>query len=97
MGGERDLTSGESEGDAKAFAAEVARIQAGGALGEGGRLRELFEALFARAGLAEFAERLAELRRVTPPEKRREVLGAAVRGVRLDGELVLPPKEPKVG
>jgi siroheme synthase-like protein len=54
------------------------------------RLRELFDGLFARAGLATFAERLAELRRVTPAEKRREVLDAAVRDVRLDGELVLP-------
>jgi precorrin-2 dehydrogenase / sirohydrochlorin ferrochelatase len=54
------------------------------------RLREIFDELFARAGLAAFAERLAELRRVTPSEKRREVLDAAVREVRLDGELVLP-------
>ena len=57
------------------------------------RLRELFDGLFARAGLAGFAERLADLRRVTPPERRREVLDAAVRGVRLDGELVLPSDE----
>jgi precorrin-2 dehydrogenase / sirohydrochlorin ferrochelatase len=56
------------------------------------RLRELFDGLFARAGLAAFAERLAELRRVTPADKRREVLDAAVRGVRLEGELVLPPE-----
>jgi siroheme synthase (precorrin-2 oxidase/ferrochelatase) len=61
------------------------------------RLREVFDALFARAGLAEFTERLAELRRVTPPEKRREVLGAAVRDVRFEGELVLPVHEPKNG
>jgi siroheme synthase-like protein len=54
------------------------------------RLREIFDELFARAGLAAFAERLAELRRVTPPEKRREVLDEAVRDVRLEGELVLP-------
>jgi precorrin-2 dehydrogenase/sirohydrochlorin ferrochelatase len=54
------------------------------------RLREIFEELFARAGLAAFAEKLAELRRVTPPEQRRDVLNAAVRDVRLDGELVLP-------
>jgi precorrin-2 dehydrogenase/sirohydrochlorin ferrochelatase len=54
------------------------------------RLRELFEELFARSKLAAFAEKLAELRRVTPPEKRREVLSAAVREVRLEGELVLP-------
>jgi siroheme synthase-like protein len=57
------------------------------------RLRELFDGLFAQAGLADFAERLAELRRVTPPEKRREVLDAAVRGVKLEGHLILPPDE----
>jgi siroheme synthase-like protein len=55
------------------------------------RMRELLDGLFAKAGLAAFAERLAELRRVTPPEKRREVLAAAVRDVELRGELVLPP------
>jgi uroporphyrin-III C-methyltransferase/precorrin-2 dehydrogenase/sirohydrochlorin ferrochelatase len=54
------------------------------------RLRELMDGLFARAGLAAFAEKLAELRRVTPPERRHEVLNAAVRDVRLEGELVLP-------
>lgn len=57
------------------------------------RLRELLDELFTRAGLAAFAERLAELRRATPAEKRRDVLNAAVRDVRLEGELVLPPKE----
>jgi siroheme synthase-like protein len=57
------------------------------------RLRELFDGLFARAGLAAFAERLAELRRATPPEERREVLDAAVRGLELRGDLVLPPEE----
>jgi siroheme synthase (precorrin-2 oxidase/ferrochelatase) len=54
------------------------------------RLRELFQALFARADLGRFAARHAELRRATPPAKRREVLGEHVRGVRLEGELVLP-------
>jgi siroheme synthase-like protein len=54
------------------------------------RLRELFDELFARAGLSAFAETLAELRRKTPPERRPEVLNAAVRDVRLEGELVLP-------
>jgi uroporphyrin-III C-methyltransferase/precorrin-2 dehydrogenase/sirohydrochlorin ferrochelatase len=54
------------------------------------RLRELLEELFARAGLSAFAETLAELRRKTPPERRPEVLNAAVRDVRLEGELVLP-------
>lgn len=54
------------------------------------RLRELVEALFERAGLGPFAERLAELRRATPPERRRDVLNDAVADVRLEGELILP-------
>jgi uroporphyrin-III C-methyltransferase/precorrin-2 dehydrogenase/sirohydrochlorin ferrochelatase len=54
------------------------------------RLRELLDELFARAGLSAFAEKLADLRRKTPPERRLEVLNAAVRDVRLEGELVLP-------
>ena len=54
------------------------------------RLRELLAALFERANLAEFAEQHAALRRATPSSDRREVLGADVRGMRLDGELVLP-------
>lgn len=56
------------------------------------RLRELFDDLFARSGLAAFAERHAALRRLTPPERRREVLGADVRDVRLEGALVLPAR-----
>jgi len=56
------------------------------------RLRELFEGLFQRAGLEAFAARLAALRRETPAEKRRAVLDAAVAGLRLDGELVVPPE-----
>ena len=54
------------------------------------RLRELLDDLFARAGLAGFAERLAELRRTTPSGDRRDVLNAAVRDVRIEGDLVLP-------
>lgn len=54
------------------------------------RLRELLEQLFASAGLADFAERLARLRAVTPSAERRRVLGEAVRDVRIDGRLVLP-------
>jgi siroheme synthase (precorrin-2 oxidase/ferrochelatase) len=54
------------------------------------RLRELLQALFDRSNLAAFTERHAALRRATPSERRREVLGADVAGVRLDGELVLP-------
>jgi siroheme synthase (precorrin-2 oxidase/ferrochelatase) len=54
------------------------------------RLRELLNDLFARAGLAAFAEGLAELRRATPAGERRDVLNAAVRDVRIEGDLVLP-------
>ena len=54
------------------------------------RLRELLAGLFERANLAEFAEQHAALRRATPSSERREVLGADVRGLRLDGELVVP-------
>ena len=57
------------------------------------RLRELLQELFERAGLAAFAARHAELRRATPSERRRDVLGADVRGVELRGELVLPRSE----
>ena len=54
------------------------------------RLRELIERLFDEADLGPFAKRLAELRAHTPPERRRDVLNAAVEGVRIDGSLVLP-------
>jgi len=54
------------------------------------RLRELFTELFERAGLADFAAAHAALRRTTPAAERRDVLGADVRDVRFDGELVLP-------
>jgi siroheme synthase-like protein len=57
------------------------------------RLRELFDELFVRAGLATFAERLATLRKSTPPERRRQVLNAAVEGIRLEGQLVLPKSD----
>ena len=55
--GRRDGASGGRE--AQAFAAEVARVQASGALGRAGRLRELFDYLAARgpeAGPASQAE-----------------------------------------
>jgi uroporphyrin-III C-methyltransferase/precorrin-2 dehydrogenase/sirohydrochlorin ferrochelatase len=54
------------------------------------KLRQLVEDLFTSAGLGAFAERLATLRKSTPPERRRDVLNAAVDDVRLDGKLVLP-------
>jgi siroheme synthase-like protein len=54
------------------------------------RLRELLEELFERSRLAAFTDELAAIRGRTPPERRREVLGSAVAGVRLTGELELP-------
>jgi uroporphyrin-III C-methyltransferase/precorrin-2 dehydrogenase/sirohydrochlorin ferrochelatase len=57
------------------------------------RLREILGEAFYRAGLAAFADKLAALRRVTPSADRRAVLDRAVAGVRLDGELVLPPDD----
>lgn len=56
----------------------------------GRRLRELFEALFERARLAEFASRHATLRRKTPAADRKNVLGADVAELTLTGELKLP-------
>jgi siroheme synthase-like protein len=55
------------------------------------RLREILEELFERSALGAFADKLAALRRRTPSDRRREVLGAAVATVRFEGELVLPP------
>ena len=57
------------------------------------RLRELMQDLFERAGLAAFAEKHAALRRATLPERRRDVLGADVAEIRLDGDLVLPARK----
>jgi siroheme synthase-like protein len=61
------------------------------------RLREILEQLFEQAALGAFTEKLAALRSRTPPERRREVLGAAVAGVRVTGELVLPELESERG
>ena len=55
----------------------------------GRRLRELLSELFERAGLADFAKRHAELRRKTPGPDRKNVLGADVAGISLDGDLRL--------
>lgn len=53
------------------------------------RLAEELQRLFDEAGLAAFAEKLAELRRATPSGERAEVLGRAVVGLRLEGKLEL--------
>lgn len=54
------------------------------------RLREELQRLLDRAALAAFAARLAKLRDETPSGERARVLGAAVAGLRLTGELELP-------
>ena len=56
----------------------------------GRRLREEFSRLFAAANLGDFAARLAALRDATPERLRREVLGAAVAEVRIEGRIELP-------
>jgi precorrin-2 dehydrogenase/sirohydrochlorin ferrochelatase len=75
---------------ARAGVVAVAISTNGRAPALGRRLREEFERLLAESGLAAFAQKLAELRDRTPDQARREVLGAAVSDVRLDGRLVLP-------
>jgi siroheme synthase-like protein len=54
------------------------------------RLREELQRLLDRSGLGALADRLAALRARTPSDERAAVLGAAVRGLRLTGELELP-------
>jgi siroheme synthase (precorrin-2 oxidase/ferrochelatase) len=56
------------------------------------RLRELFEKLFERANLADFAAAHARLRSQTPPAERKTVLGEHVRELRVEGELVVPQR-----
>jgi siroheme synthase (precorrin-2 oxidase/ferrochelatase) len=56
----------------------------------GRRLAEELKRVLDRAGLAAFAEKLAELRERTPSPDRARILGDAVADVKLDGELRLP-------
>ncbi|MCA9642436.1 MAG: hypothetical protein KC492_17165, partial [Myxococcales bacterium] len=63
----------------------------------GRRLRQELETLFARSDTASHVARLAALRDVTPPSRRREVLGAAVSEVRLTGNLSFGADHSKVG
>ena len=56
----------------------------------GRRLAEELRRLFDAAGLAAFAQKLAELRERTPSPDRGRVLGDAVAGVELEGRLRLP-------
>ncbi len=75
---------------ARAGLLTIAISTAGQAPALGRRLREELEGLLTRSRMAEFVEKLANLRARTPSAERRQVLGAAVAGVHLTGELVLP-------
>ena len=75
---------------ARAGLLTIAISTAGQAPALGRRLREELEGLLTRSKMAEFVDKLANLRAGTPSAQRREVLGAAVAGVHLTGELVLP-------
>jgi siroheme synthase-like protein len=56
----------------------------------GRRLREELSRVLGDAGLARFADELAELRERTPSAERHDVLGAAVADVYFEGRLLLP-------
>jgi siroheme synthase-like protein len=56
----------------------------------GRRLSEELRRVFDAAGLADFAQKLAELRERTPSAERGRVLGEAVADVELEGRLRLP-------
>ena len=75
---------------ARAGLLTIAISTAGQAPALGRRLREELEGLLTRSRMAEFVEKLANLRARTPSAERRQVLGAAVAGVHFTGELVLP-------
>jgi precorrin-2 dehydrogenase/sirohydrochlorin ferrochelatase len=74
---------------ARAGLLTIAISTAGQAPALGRRLREELEQLLTRSKMATFVEELAELRARTPSAERRRVLGAAVAGVRFNGELEL--------
>ncbi|HEY4157539.1 MAG TPA: NAD(P)-dependent oxidoreductase [Polyangiaceae bacterium] len=74
---------------ARAGLLTIAVSTAGQAPALGRRLREELSRLLSESGAAAFVNELAELRRRTPSLERRDVLGRAVAGVRLTGELLL--------
>lgn len=59
----------------------------------GRRLRQELTRVCERAGLAQFAEKLAALRQALPPAQRQAALMERVQGVHFSGELELPPLE----
>jgi precorrin-2 dehydrogenase/sirohydrochlorin ferrochelatase len=75
---------------ARAGSLVAAISTAGSAPALGRRLREELERIFDEAGLADFVDRVSRLRQQTPSASRRQVLGAAVAGVRFEGKLELP-------
>jgi precorrin-2 dehydrogenase/sirohydrochlorin ferrochelatase len=74
---------------ARAGLLTIAISTAGQAPALGRRLREELERLLVAAHVAEFVDKLAALRRITPSSERRRVLGEAVAGVHFSGELKL--------
>jgi len=74
---------------ARAGLLTIAISTAGQAPALGRRLREELERLLAAAKMAEFVDKLAALRQITPSSERRKVLGEAVSGVRFSGEIEL--------
>jgi siroheme synthase-like protein len=78
---------------ARAGSLVAAISTAGSAPALGRRLREELERVFEESRLADFVDRVSRLRQETPSAARRQVLGAAVAGVRFDGKLELPPIE----
>ena len=74
---------------ARAGLLTIAISTAGQAPALGRRLRQELERLLTGAKVAEFVEKLAELRQRTPSSERRKVLGDAVSGVHFSGELKL--------
>lgn len=70
---------------ARAGTVSVAISTEGRAPALGRRLREELQRTFDEAQLSHLADRIADLRERTPPERRRAVLGEAVRRVRLEG------------
>jgi siroheme synthase-like protein len=75
---------------ARAGSLVAAISTAGSAPALGRRLREELERIFDESRLADFVDRVSRLRQQTPSASRRQVLGAAVAGVRFDGKLELP-------
>ena len=75
---------------ARSGALQVAISTAGRAPLVASKLRAELERILAAAGAGRFVERVGRLRDATASERRAEVLGRRVRGLRLDGRLVVP-------